>query len=751
MDELISISGTIEEIIYQNADNGYTVFALTTVDADVVTATGYVPYITEGENVILNGVWTTHHDYGEQFKVTYCQSILPTDEDSILMYLSSGIIPGVRAATAKKLVAHFGTDVLDIMLNNPEKLSEIKGISAQSAQKIGDAYKELQSMRGIVMFLQQYNISTNIAVKIHNILGPGAVEMIKANPYILADKVDGISFKTSDIIAFNIGVPRNSEVRIKSGLKYILQNAAYSHGHTYLPKPLLIEHATYILAVDENEIESAISSLILEHEIYNEVINNQDAIYLEQFYIAEYFIARKLCALSVTEQKFTLSEDKAVKRIAEYEKEHNLLLAHEQKNAIISALSSGCMVLTGGPGTGKTTVIRAILELLKSMKLSVALAAPTGRAAKRMAQLTGREAKTIHRLLGTQKGQDGVFHGFSHNESNPLTEDVIIIDEVSMIDINLMAAFLHAIKHGARVIFSGDCDQLPSVGPGNILHDIISSGILPVIKLTKIFRQAQESLITVNAHKINRGELPDISSHLSDFFFLRRTSPEDAVFTITDLFLNRLPSSYNVDALTQIQILSPTKKGITGTQNLNKLLQSQINPPSPDKLEYTYGKITYREGDKIMQVRNNYDMEYSIPDRESGTGIFNGDMGIIKSINTEEKYMEIIFDEEKLVKYPFTFLDEIDLSYAITVHKSQGSEFPIVIMPVCNFNSQLTSRNLFYTAITRAKDRIVLVGSEKVIFNMVNNNRQNDRYSGLYEKLIVMEEFTNSKQRGEFI
>ena len=757
MNEPIHITGKVEEIIYSNPENGYTVCDITTKEHMLITATGYMPYITEGETVKISGMWTTHPDYGEQFKVSYCESVMPTDKDAILQYLSSGIVSGVREATAKKLVAHFGTEIFDIMLNSPERLAEIKGIRPGGlrfwrlhARKISESYTELQSMRNIVMFLQQYNISANTAVKVHNALGPNAINLIKENPYILADKVNGISFKTADTIAYNMGIPKNSTSRICAGIKYILQTAAYSEGHTFLPRLVLIEHAVYTLTVLENEVENVLSELILQKDIFVDRVNNTDVYYLSPFYEAEYYIARRLCSLANTEQKFIMTALEAEKRIENYEKEQGISLAAEQKDAVITALSEGCMILTGGPGTGKTTVIRTILELLRELRLKVSLAAPTGRAAKRLSSVTGYEAKTIHRLLGTQQSSNGEFHTFTHNEQNPLSADVIIIDEVSMIDVSLMASFLHAIKHGARVIFSGDADQLPSVGPGNVLNDIIKSNSIPVIKLNKIFRQAEESLIIVNAHKVNRGNLPDIHIHSSDFFFLKRPNPESSAYTVIDLYMNRLPQSYGIEPINSIQVITPTKKGLTGTENLNRILQEHINPKSHNKCEHSYGKTIFREGDKVMQIRNNYDIEYSIKDGEHGMGIYNGDMGIIQSINSDDKYMIIIFDENKEVKYPFTFLDDIDLAYAITVHKSQGSEFPFVIMPVCSYTPQLTSRNLFYTAITRAKDMVVLVGSERVISNMVANNRQNDRFTGLLERLDMMDKIFHSKERGEF-
>lgn len=746
MNEIITVTGTVEEIIYTNTENGYMVCDIDSAEEGLFTATGYMPYVSEGESVALSGNWSTHPDYGEQFRVSYYETVMPSDEESILKYLASGIVEGVREATAKKLIARFGTDVLTIMLKEPERMAEIKGISKDKAKKIGQAFSKLQSMQSIVMFLQKYNISANVAVKVHNILGAGAVDMIKKNPYILADRVEGISFKTSDTIAFNMGLPKNSILRIKTGVKYILHNAAYTSGHTYLPKTVLIEHSAYSLKVEETEVESAIAELIANREIFPDNVENTDVYYLFPYYEAEYYVARRLASMANHVPKFTMSEEQTDEKIDAIEERGGVTLAAEQRNAVRTAVFSDCMVLTGGPGTGKTTTINTIIALLDEMKLSVSLAAPTGRAAKRLTQVTGCEAKTIHRLLGTQMSSEG-FHTFTHNEENPLKADVIILDEVSMIDISLMSSFLKAVKRGAKLILSGDADQLPSVGAGNVLRDIISSGVMPVIELNKIFRQAEESLIIVNAHRINRGEMPDLSQKTSDFFFLRRRTPEEAAFTVADLFENRLPKSYGVDPITSIQVLSPTKKGLAGTVNLNKLIQSHVNPYDELRPEHIYGSTTFRVGDKVMQIKNNYDMIYKRANGESGTGIFNGDMGIIESISERDKYITVVFDEDKSVDYPFSSLDELDLAYAITVHKSQGSEFPMVVMPICSFAPMLMNRNLFYTAVTRAKDMVVLVGSEKTVERMTKSDQFEERFTGLNEKMVTLRKIYEEKEK----
>lgn len=746
MSEIVTITGTIEEIIYTNPENGYMICGIDSAEEGLFTATGYMPYLSEGESVALSGNWTTHPDYGEQFRVSYYETVLPSDEEAILKYLSSGIVAGIREATAKKLIEKFGKDVLDVMLREPERMSEIKGISKEKAKKIGEAFAELQSMQSIVMFLQRYNVSANMAVRVHNVLGTRAVETIKENPYILADKIDGISFKTSDIIAFNMGVPKNSILRIKTGVKYILQNAAYTSGHTYLPKSVLIEHAAYTLKVEEAEVEGAVSELVSSREIFIDNVENTEVYYLYPYYEAEYYVARRLSSIANHVPKFTMTEKQTEKAIDEIEERENISLAAEQRNAVRTAVFSDCMVLTGGPGTGKTTTINTIISVLEGMKLSVSLAAPTGRAAKRLTQVTGLEAQTIHRLLGTQMNGEG-YHTFTHDEENPLRADVIILDEVSMIDINLMSSFLKAVKHGAKLILSGDADQLPSVGAGNVLRDIISSGAMPVIMLNKIFRQAEESLIIVNAHKINKGELPELRDKSGDFFFLRRQNPEQAAFTIVDLYKNRLPKSYDIDPISGIQILSPTKKGIVGTVNLNKIIQQNVNPPDEMKQEHIYGNTVFRTGDKVMQIKNNYDMIYKRENGENGMGIFNGDMGIVRDVFERDKYITVVFDEDKIVDYPFSSLDELDLAYAVTVHKSQGSEFPMVIMPVCSFAPMLMNRNLFYTAVTRAKDMVVLVGSEKTVERMTKSNQFEDRFTGLNEKLIMLKNIIEEKEK----
>ncbi len=742
MDENITISGRVYDIIYQNQENGYTVCEIDSASDGLVTATGYMPYISEGENISVTGIFANHPEYGEQLRVSYYETILPTDEESILDYLSSGVIYGIRAKTAEKIVKKFGADSLNILLTDPMRLSEIKGISAERAEKIGQSYLELQSVQSILMFCQQYGISTNLAFKVHKTLGSGAISQIQENPYILSDQVDGISFKTADNIAMIRGIAKNSPLRIKAGIKYILGTLAYSQGHTYIPKNMLISNSQITLSVTKEEVENGITSLELEHQLYTDMVNNEEVCYLDIFYQAEQYVARRIASLSSYPPAVTLTQKEVMPIIDSAEKTSGILLDDMQKQAVLAPLNSGLVVITGGPGTGKTTTINTIIKVLSEMQLSIALTAPTGRAAKRMSQVTGLEAKTIHRLLCVKPDGDSEIQHFLYNESNPLPFDVIIMDEVSMVDIQLMYAFLRAVKRGARVIFSGDADQLPSVGPGNVLRDIIDSDIVPVIHLSRIFRQAQESLIVMNAHKINCGEMPDVDSHDKDFFFLSRPSSESVCQTVIDLYKNRLPASYSVNPMTSIQVLSPSKKGVAGTVNLNRELQLAFNPPSILKQEYAYGNTLFRVGDKVMQIKNDYDIIWTKPTGETGSGIFNGDMGIIESISVKDRVMTVIFDDERECEYTFSDLDKLDLAYAVTVHKSQGSEFPIMIMPVCRFAPMLMCRNLLYTAVTRAKTIVVLVGSKEAVHTMIENNDEKKRYTGLSGKLKAISSFT---------
>ncbi len=742
--ENIKITGTVVEIIYQNPDNGYTVCEIKNEEEGMFTATGYMPYLSMGESIELDGIWSEHPDYGEQFRADSYTTILPTDETAILRYLSSGIIPGIGEATAKNLVAHFGAETLNIMRTEPARLTEIKGISPKRAEKISTAFIELQAMQGVVIFLQQFGISATYAMRIQKVLGQNAVSLIKENPYILTDFPDGVGFKTADKIAFAQGFANNNPLRIKYGIKYLLTNAAYKSGHTYLPEEELILAAISAFNITEEEAQNGITDLSLSHSLYFEEYGGKRKCILSVFYSAEHYVARRISSMSISAPKKAASCDEVESIIHALEKENSITFAPEQKQAVLAAAESSCIVITGGPGTGKTTIIRAILRMLDGLGQKYVLAAPTGRAAKRMSEVCGCEAKTLHRLLGIRPAEDGS-GVFSSNDSETLDADAVIVDEASMLDIILAQALLQAIKPGARLILCGDADQLPSVGPGNVLHDIIDSKAVCTISLSNIFRQAKESLIVVNAHRINHGQSPVLGETGKDFFFLSRQSPELVAQTITELYKTRLPRSYNINPINSIQILSPSKKGPAGVAALNREIQYATNPPDMLKPEYKRGNTIFRVGDKVMQIKNDYDIAWVRDNGEVGCGIFNGDMGIIKSLSLKDKSVNIIFDDDKEVDYAFSDLDRIELAYAVTVHKSQGSEFPIVIIPACAFAPMLMYRSLLYTAVTRAKDMVIIVGSRAQIERMTANNAQHKRYTGLCDKLKNIKELTCGK------
>lgn len=728
-----TIEGMVEEIIYSNYQNGYTVCAVDIGD-EVITATGYMPYLSEGETVRLSGRYTTHPEYGRQFSSEYYEKLLPSTATAILRYLGSGIIKGIRLATAKKIVDTFGDDSLTILMSAPQRLAEIKGISKSKAVEIGNAYAEQQGVQGIVMFLQQYGISSSIAMKTYRRFGSDAVHYIKENPFILVDDLGGVGFKTADRMALAMGMEKNSQNRLKTGVKYILNYNASTGGHTYLPFEDLIYTATNMLSVEIAEAERAVRALALEKQVYLQTIGGTEAVFLTPFYMAESLVARKLSLLA--KEHPLLESHEVEKLICQQEEAMGFTLAPEQKQAIAAAMKHGVLVLTGGPGTGKTTIVNAMIQILKQKELSVALAAPTGRAAKRARELTGVDAKTIHRLLEIGYSEDELVQNFQRDETNPLDEDVIIIDEASMVDILLASSLLRAIRPDARLIMVGDADQLPPVGPGSLLSDIIESGSIPTVRLTQIYRQAAESQIVMNAHRIVRGEYPQWGERESDFYFLSRSGADAIAHTVSQLCKTRLPNTYGYDPLRQIQVLSPMKKGPAGVRNLNSLLQEALNPLSPDKTQRVFGQTVLRVGDKVMQIKNNYDIQWENPvTGEVGLGVFNGDMGFIQEIDIQNKHITILYDDDHQVVYDFNQIEEIELAYAITVHKSQGSEFDVVVMPVFNAAPMLMRRNLFYTAVTRAKKMVVLVGREESIRAMVDSVGERERFTGLRWRL----------------
>jgi len=730
---LITIEGTVEEIIFCNEISGYTVCEIK-CEKDTLTAVGYMPFINVGETLRLSGKWTTHPDYGEQLKVEFYEKIPPQTADALEKYLESGVIKGVGPATAAKIVERFGDEALDIIQFRPERLTEIKGISADKAFRIGQAFQEQRELREVVMFLQKYGISPSFSTKIYKAFGEKTIDEIKANPYRLADEIFGIGFKTADRIARSLGIDPASSYRISSGIKYVLSQAA-ANGHTFLPEEELKQCASGLLDVNIDSISDELISLTLDKTVCIEREGEVNRVYLSPFYYAELGVCRKLLELSNLDFDGDLSDFED--RLEEIQAEEHIVLADMQKIAIREALTNGVMVITGGPGTGKTAIIKSIIKLLDREGYQLALAAPTGRAAKRMSEATGFEAKTIHRLLEIGYIGNGSELQFSRNEENPIDADVIIIDEMSMIDILLMNHLLKAVSPGTRLILVGDVNQLPSVGAGNVLKDIINSGIIKTVRLTEIFRQAQESMIVVNAHRINKGEYPLLNTKGGDFFFLPRSSGESIIKTVIELCCKRLPASYGYDPMRHIHVLTPTKKGLTGVYNMNTELQKALNPPQKNKKEKPFRDFVFREGDRVMQIKNNYSLRWEKASgiNTEGTGVFNGDTGIIQRIDDEEQKLKVLFEDDKVVEYDFSMLDELEPAFAITIHKSQGSEFPVVILPVFPGPQVLLTRNLLYTAVTRARDLVILVGLENVLYEMVDNDRETLRYSGLADKL----------------
>ncbi|MFV9566925.1 SF1B family DNA helicase RecD2 [Thermoanaerobacter mathranii] len=727
---MVDIEGVVEEIIFRNEQNGYTVLELSTQGL-VVTAVGYMPFVNIGERIKIEGEWIEHPDYGEQIKVLNYQTLAPTTLEGIEKFLASGLIPGIGPITARKIVKKFGVDSLNIIETAPERLKEIKGLSDEKIKRICEAYEMQKGIKEVMVFLQGYGISTAMAIKIYKEYGNNAIEIIKQNPYRLADDIFGIGFKTADKIAENLGVDPHSLYRISSGTRYVLMQYA-ANGHTYVPKELLKKEAASLLEVSEEEVEDSFVLLVQNEKIHIETFeDNTVGIYYIPYYIAELHTAERLFNMTLMENE-DLGLD-VQKEIRNFEKETGILLAENQKLAVEEAVKNSVVIITGGPGTGKTTIINCIIRIFEKAGKKVALAAPTGRAAKRITEATGKEAKTIHRLLEyTYSEEEG--KGFNKNEKDPLKYDVIIIDEASMVDILLMNALLKALPIGAKLILVGDADQLPSVGAGNVLRDIIDSGIVKVIRLKEIFRQQKQSLIVVNAHKINNGEYPTYNDKNSDFFFINANTQEDILKTILELVINRLPKAYGFHPINDIQVLTPMRKGIIGVHNLNLELQKALNPHDKTKPEKTMKEFVFRVGDKVMQIKNNYKIKWKKGDEE-GEGVFNGDIGIIQSIDEELQELTVYFDDEKFVTYDFSDLDELNLSYAITVHKSQGSEFPVVIIPITYGPPMLLTRNLLYTAVTRARKLVILVGQEKYLKFMIDNNRISKRYSGLLSRL----------------
>lgn len=737
------LSGFVENIVFKSEDTGYVVCKIRS-EKNLVSAVGTIPFIKEGQNVKLTGYWTVHKQFGNQFNIQEYEELLPNSLDGIEKYLSAGIIHGIGPVTAKKIIEKFGEETLDIMENHIEKLMEIEGIGEKKFQIIYESYIEQQGLKEVILYFHKHGVTNNQCVKIYKKFGPNARQIVSHNPYILCEEISGIGFKTADRIAMSIGIENNSDFRIQSGIKYVM-NQFCASGNTFMPKKNIIEECEKNLVISKDLIEKNIYNMSAEQKIVVEKINEVEVGFLLPYYYCELGVTSKIITLGLQEIQ-TINSDVDFE-VNVFEKEQKIQFAPSQREAILGAFNNGIEIITGGPGTGKTTIIKCIIDIYENNGMKVILGAPTGRAAKRMTESTGREAKTIHRLLemGVSDGDESVFE---KGESSPLDADVIIIDEASMIDIMLMQNLLKAIRLGTRLIIVGDVDQLPSVGPGNVLKDLIECEYIKVIRLKDIFRQAAESLIVTNAHRINEGQMPILNQKDKDFFFINQENIERVVDTIIDLINRRLPTfNKSWDKLRDMQVLTPMRKGVLGVTNLNLRLQEIFNPPSKDKKEKSLRDIVFREGDKVMQTKNNYSLKWirvgGVGENE-GVGVFNGDLGFIQSVDEEQKSLTIIFDDERKVIYDFNYLDELDLAYATTIHKSQGSEFKVVIIPSFMGSPFLMNRNLLYTGITRAKQLVVVVGLQKALMYMINNTDSMERYSALkyrIREIITKDEF----------
>ena len=721
--------GTVEDIIFRNEQNGWTVAAVRLDGSGRTSVVGVLPFLSVGEHAIFEGELVAHRDYGEQIRVSAYETTRPETRSAVEKYLASGLVKGVGPATAKLIVQHFGARALDVIEGEPERLTEVTGIGRKRAAMIAESFAEQNEMRGTLMFLQNYGLSPTLSMKIYRAYGDMTEKVLRANPYRLVDEIEGVGFKTADAIATSLGFSPESEFRLRSGVRYVLSEAVNGMGHMYLPMGMLNEQAQRVLGASEETIDHVVRGLLVEGGLVAEEVNDERAVYLPQTYEAETEVARRLIRQKKSIRPGGLSEQALVSQIEDYERDEGVTLCAEQREAVLAAAMEGIAVVTGGPGTGKTTSINCIIRLMRRLG-KVELCAPTGRAAKRMSEATGCPARTIHRLLE----YSGEGQGFAKDEEDPLEADVVIVDEMSMVDIFLMRSLLRALRPGARLVLVGDADQLPSVGAGNVLRDLIAAGAVRVVRLTEIFRQAQQSMIVVNAHRINHGEYPVFRVKDTDFFVERKDNPAQAVQTVVGLVQKRLPAYLNADSLRNIQVMAPMKRGDTGVFALNRALQQALNPPAANRPELTRGDCVFRLGDKVMQVRNDYDIEWTSPDRD-GTGVFNGDIGYIVEVNRGESEMAVEFDDGRRAVYDTGMLDELEPAYCMSVHKSQGSEFDAVVLPLFSGPPMLMTRNLLYTAVTRARRLVVIVGRESCVRAMVDNNHVLRRYSGLAQRL----------------
>ena len=742
-----TVTGYIDHVIFRNEDNGYTVMVLKgTKKEEELTCVGSFPAITQGASIEATGVYIHHPVYGKQFQISSFTEKMPEDTYGIERYLGSGAIRGIGAALAARIVRKFGDDTLRIVEEEPERLAEVKGISEKKAREIAAQVSEKAEMRKVMIFLQKYGISLNLGAKIYQKYKESVYTILQENPYRLAEDISGVGFKIADEIAARVGIHADSDYRIRSGMLYTLLQAS-GEGHTYLPREQLFTRCARLLGVDESYMEKHLMDMVIDRKLVLKEKSGETIVYPAQYYYLELNTARMLNELNIV-----CPEDKELvrHRIELIEKETGTVLDEMQKRAITEAADRGLFILTGGPGTGKTTTINAIIRFFEGEGAEIRLAAPTGRAAKRMTETTGYEAQTIHRLLELngmpEEERDGHSAKFERNAQNPLEADVIIIDEMSMVDIHLMHSLLLAVVAGTRLILVGDENQLPSVGPGNVLRDIIRSRCFPVVELTKIFRQASESDIVVNAHKINKGEQVLINNKSRDFFFLKRYDADIIIRVVIALIQEKLPRYVDAKPF-EIQVLTPMRKGLLGVERLNQILQRYLNPPEDGKSERAVGDRLFRTGDKVMQIRNNYQMEWEIRGRygvviEKGVGVFNGDTGILREINEFAETAEVEFEDGRFAMYSFKQLEELELAYAITIHKSQGSEYPAVILPLLSGPQMLLNRNLLYTAVTRARKCVTVVGNEETFAEMIRNEKQQKRYSALDERIRELSETT---------
>lgn len=731
--QLEELCGVVEDVTYRREDTGFTVMDIF-ADDEYVTVVGVLPELSEGESVRLRGTWGYHATFGKQFKAQLCERSMPSSSADLLRYLSSGAVRGIGPATAKKIIERFGENSFDVLENQPERLADIKGISLKKAKDISKIFNEQFAVRQIMISLERFGMTTHECLEAYKLYGANAVDMIKANPYALCSDIVGMGFERADAIASALPEPPDRAYRVSAGIVHVVKYNL-NNGHTCVPRKKLIAPSSGLLEADEDTIEAAIDALVESGRLISQMMNGKEFLFLPQIYSAEKLAAQRILVMTKFPPagRVTVEED-----IEKIEKEENIHYESKQREAILTASNKGILILTGGPGTGKTTALNGILKLFELDGIDVALTAPTGRAAKRMSEITGKEAKTIHRLLEVEWDKHDRPY-FSRNARNPISAGAVIVDELSMVDISLFASLLDALPLGCRLIMVGDSDQLPAVGAGSVLHDLILSGVLPVVELKEVFRQAMQSRIVTNAHKIVSGQMPELHDKSNDFFFMKRNSAYDTAATVAELCTVRLPKAYSYSPINDIQVLCPSRKGETGTVSLNKRLQAVINPPSPEKKELQSGSRIFREGDKVMQIKNNYNIIWT-KDSEEGTGVFNGDIGTVKKIDKANGCLAVWFDDKEAV-YSTDNLQELEHAYAITVHKSQGNEFNAVVIPVMGVVPQLCYRNLLYTAVTRAKKLMVMVGSEKQIRDMVENNTRSKRYSAL--KFFLTEDEEN--------